>query len=400
MAQKKPSTTQFQEKCKAFFIRHPEYFIDVISFNYPFSVSQLITYKDSLNWSLILQNTNIQWNADIIHWIHDYNNWDIFSTNESAFKDLTLLETFSDVIDWSGDDSGCGDSISSNEGLCWDMDLIRKYESKINFEKLSSNSNVQWTDELLDKYRDKWNYVDLGCNESIPWTLELFDKYLGVEYFFYFPIQSNEKMLSNFDLLEKYKDYVNWGCVCSNSNLPWKDRNLLEYWKERIDWGGISRNKLLFQNGNEFFQKNMDKWSKNNYYNFQSLSYNQVLPWSKLFIEEYKNYWDWTALCQNRSIPWSIDLIDYFSKYIKWGGWYESALLDECGNEIAPTGGKFLQFGLVHNHSLPWTIGFLEHFEDNLEFEALRQNNSVWEKAFKHIVNDHFIESQLKNERF
>ncbi|MDD4972276.1 MAG: hypothetical protein PHT07_22845 [Paludibacter sp.] len=387
--------SQNQQQCHSFLLRHPDYFLDAAAQYYPFTKAQLIRYHDRLKWYLISENQNICWSYDLLQETKDLINWEILSNNPSAFKDLSLLDSFSDLINWEGLDEGCGDSISSNKGLLWDMDFIQKHETKINFKKLSHNTSVQWSENLIDKYLNCWDLVELGSNDSVPWTLKLFDKYLDETDLRNWRINTNSKIISNFDLVEKYKNLLYWDTISSNPYLPWAEKNLLHYWSDRIKWLGIARNEFLFKNDKTFFIKHLDKWYANNYNLFGSLSSNPALPWDKFFIDYYKPYWNWEDLSLNEGIPWNIELIDIIVDDLPWGVFRDYCLEDEYGKIIAPTGGFILDPGLVLNESVPWSVEMLEHFENKLDFRVLRLNKAVWKKAFNRLVDERMVEDLM-----
>ena len=241
------------DKIIAFLLRHPTYFIESISYYYPFTKAELQKYKDEFEWGLISYNLNIDWTFNLISEFQEQINWKAFTRNANAFKDISLIDVFSDRINWNSSDiESRHNTIASNEGIRWNKETIEKYASKINFEVLSANTNVDWSDELLDKYLYKWDFIDLGINESVPWTIELFEKYLNIDYlnkdYEYDPdyivesIIALNKTLVNFDLIEKYKDILNWDSICRNEYLPWKEKNLLELWSENINWSCIAEN--------------------------------------------------------------------------------------------------------------------------------------------------------------
>ena len=244
------------------------------TFNSTFSLSkrQLSNYKNILDWGKVSYNLNIEWSSEIMSYFTDSLNWKSLTTNSAAFKNLTLLEEFSDRIDWKGSDEVFGHSIAFNEGLPWDISFIENFESKIDISKLSSNTKVKWSEELFIKYQGKSDLVELSGNESFPWSLKLFNKYLDESFLFYFATYNNVQLISNIDFIDKYKDSLKWNCICSNSNLPWISMNLLNRWAKYIDWWGIAQNHFLFLNDSNFFATHSDKWSHNNFKNFQSLS--------------------------------------------------------------------------------------------------------------------------------
>ena len=388
-----------QKDIISFFIRHPNYFITLISLNYPFSQYQLKLYKIFLDWDKISYNENITWSIDILNEFSKFICWDLFTINKSAFVNKDLLVAFEDRIDWYGHDNYSGDSIVANEGIYWDNETINKYADKININKLSLSTTVEWSEALLDKYIDKWDFIELAQNKSIQWSLHMFEKYLDESYFDHFFVETNEKLIS-FELVEKYHQFMNWHSISLIPTLPWIEKDLLNYWKDKIEWTGIACNTFLFSNDKNFYQKNYNKWQKFENKAFGFFSGNESFPWSKQMIETFKHDIDWNLLCSNEGIVWDIDLIDSFSKYVKWGGWEPSALYDENGDVISPVGGGKADIGLLMNESIPWSIDFLIRYEneieDDMEFDGLLNNSAIWDKAFKPYMNEEMIKKIIR----
>jgi hypothetical protein len=89
-------------------------------------------------------------------------------------------------------------------------------------------------------------------------------------------------------------------------------------------------------------------------------------------------------------------LIEKYNHKFVWGGFENREHLmerDEVEGHLIL--GTYHQ-GLIENSGLPWSIDFLLHFEDELDFEMLSFNSSVWEKAFKPFVTDELIDIVAK----
>lgn len=409
-----------QRKISHFFLNHPDLFRDLISSYYPLSHSQLKRYRKALNWERISENSHINWTHDILNSFSEDLVWKTVTLNDSAFKDKSLLDTFSAKIDWYGSDDSCFDSIVSNSGIYWDDEMIERYAYKINFEKLSAKSNVDWTEALLDRYLPKWNLVELAHNETIPWTLRLFDKYLDQSYLTYSGVQTNP-MLISFGFIEKYKDFFDWKFISSNPELPWLEKDLLNHWSDKIDWDGIACNSFLFAQDPHFYQKHFERWQSLKDKGWKSFSSNEAFPWTrdtiqnhihdidwywlssnpgidwnKEMIEHFKSYIDWNRLCSNEKIIWNEKLINRYTEHIQWGGFRECELLDERGNVLSLTGGECYEHGLIDNKSIPWTVDILTRYEPSINSKSISYNSSIWEKAFKPYVDDEMIKGLLR----
>ena len=386
-----PKSFSERDKCKAFLSKHPEYFINQISQEYPFTKQQLNDFGDRLDWELVSYNATINWDREMMVEFGNVLDWKAISGNPSAFKDANLLDVFSDRLDWKGNDEYYWDSVANNDGLPWSEDFVKRYESLLNFKKLSNNRVIKWSENLIDTYLDRLDLETLGGNESVPWNLRLFDKYLDKGYLKFIVVLINQTLLSDIKFIDKYGSHLNWVYVCSNPNLPWIEKNLFNHWNKMIDWYGIAHNESLFERDKGLFLRNMGKWRMDNFRGFSALSSNKSLPWSKQFNDTYKQNWNWGDISLNEGIPWNIELIDYFADSLVWGRWYDTNIIDKNGEEISPTGGRECVRGLTNNESLPWSIDFINYYQQQIDFERLLMNPSVWEKAFKHIINDAFI---------
>ena len=96
----------------------------------------------------------------------------------------------------------------------------------------------------------------------------------------------SERMSWNEQLLNKYKDKVNWEMISGNDDILWTS-SMLERFKNLIDWDELSEsdNKRTFTTNN---------------------------------LEKYKNCWNWKSLSSNRSVRFSLELIDQFIDNWNW----------------------------------------------------------------------------------
>jgi hypothetical protein len=139
-------------------------------------------------------------------------------------------------------------------------------------------------------------------------------------------------------------------------------------------------------------------------WDFQYLSKNENLVWSKELIEKYKNKWLWEyGLSYNKSLPWSPELI---AKYVDKWDWYgiakNKSLVEkewfkkEYGSKIEPevASGRVkekivskedieeyinsLQWdrkALSSSPNLPWSEALLEEYIDVWDWATLSDSN-------------------------
>lgn len=93
-------------------------------------------------------------------------------------------------------------------------------------------------------------------------------------------LQSERKRILNF-AVENMNFFIGMICCYHPLNIE-----LIEKYKEELNW-------LL-------------------------LSYNKSLPWSPELIEKYKDKWNWADLSGNKSLPWTTELIDKYKNKWDW----------------------------------------------------------------------------------
>lgn len=372
-----------ENKIISFFIRHPEYFLKLISYYFPLNRNQLSKYSNILKWNLISRNQKINWDEDIIERVSAYLDWSSFSANPGAFKDISLIQKFKDRINWKGR------GIASNKGISWSPDLIAKYETDLSFYDLSHNPNAVWTEDLIDKYIDQWDYSALSNNSGLPWSLTFLEKYLPCFDQDRFYTALNKKIYNDFEIVDKYHHLLDWYHIWENSNLPWIEKDLLNRWKDYIVWRFVASNEFLLGTKG-FFEKHLH-FFKNFYNCFYCLSHNEGLKWSSELIDRYMDLWSWENLSINKALPWSKEFIAKYDGKLQWGGLEFSSYDEEIKEPV-----YFVKFGMIHNANLPWTIDFLTYYENEINFDQLFYNPGVWEKAFMPYVDDRVINTVLR----
>jgi len=122
-------------------------------------------------------------------------------------------------------------------------------------------------------------------------------------------------------LLEKYRDKVDWDEVSDNSTMLWT-ASMLEKFRNKLDWTALSRS-----------------------------GHRSILT-AELF-ERFKDRWDWSALSGNTDIEMTCELIDRFID--RWD-WRE--LIDRYDNKL-------------------YDRAFLERYKEYIPASAL-QDSQLW----------------------
>lgn len=111
-------------------------------------------------------------------------------------------------------------------------------------------------------------------------------------------------------MLEKYKDKVNWEYISGNRNIEWTS-DMLEKFKELIDWMELSDTScttILTESCLEQFKGYWD-WSK--------LSGNESLKLNYQLIDKFADMWDWTALINRwKEKIYGFDFLERYARKI------------------------------------------------------------------------------------
>lgn len=97
--------------------------------------------------------------------------------------------------------------ISSMDG--WSMDMLEKYQDKVNWKKISSNSDVMWTTDGINKFSHKINWEDFSCN--CPEYILAEDNLLRFKNnWIWKQLSHRDEIYNNWNLLDKVIDFVDW----------------------------------------------------------------------------------------------------------------------------------------------------------------------------------------------
>lgn len=203
--------------------------ISSISKNHPFSIEELNSYRELVDWDSISCNTAIPWCDMYIDEFKDKLNfsWNGLAMNPSLPITRDFLIKFHDLFEWT--------YLTDNPAIPWSIELLEEFKEDWAWEciefcgntGLSLNRDLPWSEELIEKFEDKWFWGELSSNPSLPWSK---------------------------DFLLKYKDrwtwdghHGNWGLSINPSHVV---RDLLtQYFPDRIDYKYFDK-PMCFHNEN------------------------------------------------------------------------------------------------------------------------------------------------------
>jgi len=244
------------QKTRTFLLAHPWLVTYPASAEHPFTIAQLLRYREILPWHSVSINQNIAWNTEILDTFIE----ELFPMHEE--KDMAEHPT---------------SFIESNPAISWTTELFERFEHCINWElvvmdgMLSPEQRKQFNNRIcMFEEDDESDYLELSTAVHLEYEQSLLNKHpeLGIQ---------------QLDAIEE--DKVDWKILSLNEFIPWNDAFIDQY-ENRWNWENLSRNKSLC--------------------------------WSDGLLERYIDRWDWSNISLNRGLPWSADLIRKYEKNIHW----------------------------------------------------------------------------------
>lgn len=251
--------------------------------------------------------------------------WDLLSFNGASFFTEEFVEQFKDRIVWA--------SASSSPDL--GIDIIRKYENKIDWKNLSQSFKV--TLEFIEEFKNKINWSSLSENTSL--SIDMIEKYNDLLDW------TNLTLFSNhWDYYDKIKD-----SPIFNDGILWK-------YRDKIVWDLI---------GPSFYKEKMTMLSESDHVEFLR-KYKTFLNWkfTSRFIgffttkefEEFQDYID-------------IGTAVYYTKLPEW------FILKNLG-KLTPDNWNQISFHQTLTES------FIRSFEDRVDWNSI---------SFKQTLSESFI---------
>ncbi|MEI6695590.1 MAG: hypothetical protein WCO13_05950 [Bacteroidota bacterium] len=303
-----------------FLIRHPELAINHICRYYPFDFNDLKKYDDVLLWNMIEKNHNIPWSFDII----DY---------------------FIEKFDFKGNNKLYGPGyFCLNYGLPWSIEFIKHYESRWDWNILMYNLKLRKNPEIYEymlqtylKYttekdvkqanlRKSFIGSDFDLSENYPeidnlifsssstWNGKPYTTWEEVEKdppFDWDEISKNSYLPWSIEIIDQYKNYLNFRNLCWNHGVPWSVELIFKFFvrfQESAILGcnesTLNKNEFLgILNHNPTFPFNMENIQQlQDYIPFNELSYNYYAEWNIDLLEYYEDKWDYPNMIINLSI--------------------------------------------------------------------------------------------------
>jgi len=101
------------------------------------------------------------------------------------------------------------------------------------------SSEFPWSEQLLEKYRDKVDWNEVSDNGTILWTASMLEKFCN-ELDWNALSRSGHRSILTAELFERFKDRWDWSALSGNTDIEMTceliDRFIVRWdWRELID---------------------------------------------------------------------------------------------------------------------------------------------------------------------
>lgn len=301
--------------------------------------------------------------------------------------------------------------------------LVDNYEAiNSRYYNLHMFVPVKYFEKLIDESfsHNEFDFVhltELCYQPSIKWDLRLLRKFkkLTTEFHIheYLRIHSKMDIKLSYEIVEEFKDNIDWGSIIHFKELKWTLPQLLKYknyirFEEYKEYSGTGVYKEIGFSLNlktDWNAQTIDalsecwKWSElclNRYINwdislinrfiekvdFEAFSSNPHLEWNIELIEAFKDKWNWQTLSGNPSLPWSLKLLKKYNSHWKWNvefDWYT-----DTGSEGQEVDSNYFP-SISTNPGIIWDVEMINFGKKRLDFWRLARRGNLCLEVIKEI---------------
>lgn len=384
----------------SFFKKRGDIFYDLLSNYYPLDENLLCLLEAELNWDNVSENTEIEWNIDIIERFQDkwdsdveHSGWPMgsikwygLSRNTSIPWSIELIKMFKDK--WAFENPGEYNtgSLSTNQSLPWCDDLLMEFKDEWNWNELSSSSFLPWHEISLNKFIDKWNWDKLSSSPFLPWHEIPLDQFIDKWNWRY--LSNNPALPWSIELISKNQDHWHWPAfnkmiVEGKINITVTEV-MRAYFEDEI-----SIKYMVYLPLNEHF---LDLAIDSSKFGWEYLLGRGILPWTEELIRRYLPKMGSVTYLLNKSINWNIPLLHKFDEDFLWYSFafkqdfnWDKNFFKEFEGRINFDEGKYDKYKinwkfLKKNRGIIWNEFLLERYYDNLKKDMNFWKDLSWNK--------------------
>lgn len=144
-------------------------------------------------------------------------------------------------------------------------------------------------------------------------------------------MSSNKNIDWNINIIERFKEKLNWRLFASNEGVTWTDK-IIEKFEKELD----SEYNIRNSNMSERLLWSYDKYEEKNS-DWKILSSNHSVQWSESLIDKHSNKLYWDILKNNISLPWSLNFICKYSENLNESSIIWDILKTDINDELIHT---------------------------------------------------------------
>ena len=289
-------------------------------------------YKEKLDWEYISQYSRVfcipdkQKLNEVIEAFKNYVNFRILSERQDV--DIEQIIRINPKGDYDYNEllrrqvlSATLDIVEAKPDYAWDWQIVTSQSSfvpsakfiydhlndDLNWDVLSRQDNQKvWGDEKLISTLAK----EVSISDAINWRYVSSQKYFPLTESVLKTVPINElnwKSLSArkavIPFLDEYADYVDWRVLSQNKHLFVANIEVLNLYKDRLDWAIVCRREEF-----KFSNEILETYSK--YIDWDLASSSLDINFSISLVEKFKDKWNWPVLVKNKAFHNKIDVSD------------------------------------------------------------------------------------------
>lgn len=206
-----------------------------------------------------------------------------------------------------------------NFHVTWNYDLLKRYWSRIEYEKLDLDSKKAFSDRIS---RDcQWNnLLEISeFNEIINWegivqnpTIDLNEEFLSrfKDHLDWPSISKMAFLTGNIDLVEIFRDKWDWSYISKDTNRRF-DLNFLDKFADFLNWELLVENPL-FALVHDIIHR------YRGYLNWNLISASNRIIFTTSLLDEFRNDWNWDLLSSNKNVSFGNIKLTRFKKKWNW----------------------------------------------------------------------------------
>lgn len=138
-------------------------------------------YKNFLNWEILSGRDDLDWTEDLLFKFKEYLVWGKYS----RFNGITYKKNYIDnIFDFENTDYNASDKyfgfdslncISYNKGINWTVDLVVKFEDRLDFFLLARNGKLDF--DIIKHFERRWSQNEVIYLHTIKRSSDTWDEY-------------------------------------------------------------------------------------------------------------------------------------------------------------------------------------------------------------------------------